>query len=118
MRNVKNTIELNFILDSINNNRFCLKDALLDSTNITGNKINNLDINEIEYIVENEITAINLFDIKKESRNKNRIEYLIEGDIYINDNIYRVKNWFSYLKNKDIFEDSGTLSTYIEEGTI
>lgn len=117
MRYVKNENEKDMIKELINMNRFSLKDSLLDAECLTGNRINNLDIDKIEYIVENEIKTINLWGVQKEKRTNNRMDYLIEADIYLkNDEIYRIKNWFGYIKSKNLFEDSEILTYEQEEG--
>lgn len=114
-RIVRNQKELNIIRDLIDMNRFCLKDSLLDAEKMTNDRVNNLDIDQLENIVQNDIQVINIFEVKKDARNRNRVDYLVNADIYIKDDVYRIKNWFGHLKNKNMFEDSEILTEYMEE---
>ena len=119
MKNVKNQNEIDKIKDLINMNRFCLKDTLLDGIKKTDNRINNLDIDKIEDIVENQIQLINIWKLQKEKRFYNRTDYLVKADIYLtNGDIYEVSNWFGYIKNKEIFEDSVILTYMYEENLL
>lgn len=119
MVNVKNEKQKDKIKELININRFCLVNALLEAELLTGDRDNSLDIDTIENIVEHEIDIINLWEVKKEKRRYNRTDYFLQADIYLkNGDVYRIKNWFGYLKFKNIFEDSEILTQDQEEGVV
>jgi hypothetical protein len=118
MRNVNNFEEKQQLKELLNLNRFSLKDALLDAKKLSGDRTNNLGIDNIENIVENEIQQLNVFDVMKDKKDYRRTEYLIELDIMINDEVYRIKNWFVFDRKLNVLEDSSIYYNELEEGII
>ena len=59
MKSIKNNLELLHIKEMMDNDRFCLTNALLDAEKATGDKINDLDIDGIENTVR--VNVYNMF---------------------------------------------------------
>lgn len=106
MKNIKNCNEIDDIKEMINKNRFCLTNALLDAEKLTDDRINNLDIDLIEDIVTNQIDRVIINEAKKDKMSYRLTQYQLELDIWVNDELYRVTNWFTYDKKENTFEDS------------
>ena len=106
MKSIKNNLEILKIKEMINANRFCLTNALLDAEKLTGDKINTLDIDEIEHTVTNDINRIIIVSAFKDARTYRLLEYNLELDIWVKDEMYRITNWFTYDKKEKTFEDA------------
>jgi len=103
---IRNNLELEKIKALIHRDPFCLTCCLLDAQKLTDNKTNDLDIDELEYIVTHDIDRIIINQAEKLKKNYKENHYKLDLDIWIDNELYRTSNWFTHNKKDDIFEDS------------
>jgi len=101
---VRNYSELERINSLIHRDLFCLAYCLLDAQKLTGNKINDLDIDTLEYVVIHNIDRIIINQVEKLKMSYKESRYKLELDIWINSELFRINTWFIYNKKDDIFE--------------
>ncbi|HEY8891054.1 MAG TPA: hypothetical protein VIM70_12445 [Clostridium sp.] len=103
---VRNNLELDKIKSLIVRDPFCLTCCLPEAQKLTDNKINDLNLDTIEYIVNNKIERIIINQAEKIKMSYKENRYKLDLDIWINNELYRTLNWFTHNKKDDIFEDS------------
>ena len=106
MKSIKNNLELLHIKEMMDNDRFCLTNALLDAEKATGDKINDLDIDGIENTVTNDIDYLIIVAASKDLRSYRLLEYKLDLEIWVKNELYRVTNWFTYDKKEKTFNDT------------
>ena len=105
VRRVRNLKELNSLQQRILKDPLILSNIILDAEKLTGNRINTLEVYEVENYLINNLEALCINEVLKDVRSNKLVSYKINAILQFNDDNYRINEWFTLNKINDYFFD-------------